>query len=119
MRENIIKGTLILSITSIIIRLIGFVFRIYLANTIGAEGIGLYQLIMAFYMLSITFATSGISLASSRIVAEELAKNKLGNVRKAFKMSIALSLITSGIATAVLFFVATLLINRSSSPLGI
>lgn len=103
-RENIIKGTLILSITSIIIRLIGFVFRIYLANTIGAEGIGLYQLIMAFYMLSITFATSGISLASSRIVAEELAKNKLGNVRKAFKMSIALSLITSGIATAVLFF---------------
>ncbi len=104
MRENIIKGTLILSITSIIIRLIGFVFRIYLANTIGAEGIGLYQLIMAFYMLSITFATSGISLASSRIVAEELAKNKLGNVRKAFKMSIALSLITSGIATAVLFF---------------
>lgn len=104
MKENIIKGTLILSITSIIIRSIGFVFRIYLANTIGAEGIGLYQLIMAFYMLSITFATSGISLAVSRIVAEEMAKNKQQNVKKALRISILLSLITSGIATVILFF---------------
>lgn len=104
MKENIIKGTLILSITSIIIRSIGFVFRIYLANAIGAEGIGLYQLIMAFYMLSITFATSGISLAVSRIVAEEIAKNKQKNVKKALRISIILSLITSGIATVILFF---------------
>jgi stage V sporulation protein B len=103
-RENIIKGTLILSITSIIIRSIGFVFRIYLANTIGAEGIGLYQLIMAFYMLTITLATSGIGVAVSRIVAEEIAKNKPQNVKKALRMSIVLSLITSGLATLILFF---------------
>lgn len=104
MKENIIRGTLILSITSIIIRLIGFVFRIYLANSIGAEGIGLYQLIMAFYMLTITFANSGISLASSRIIAEETAKNKNKNVKRALKTALTLSLLTSGIAAAVLFF---------------
>lgn len=104
MKENIIKGTLILTITSIIIRSIGFVFRIYLANTIGAEGIGLYQLIMAFYMLSITFATSGIGIAVTRIVAEEIAKNKRQNAKKALRMSIVLSLITSGIGALILFF---------------
>ncbi len=104
MKENIIKGTLILTVTSIIIRLIGFVFRIYLANTIGAEGIGLYQLIMAFYMLSITLATSGIGVAVTRIVAEEAAKKKPQNVKKVLRMSILISLITSGLATLILFF---------------
>lgn len=104
MKENIIKGTIILTITTIIIRTIGFVFRIYLANTIGAEGIGLYQLIMAFYMLTITLATSGISVAVSRIVAEEIAKNKFQNAKKALRVSLLISLVTSGIATLVLFF---------------
>jgi len=104
LKENIIKGTIILTITTIIIRTIGFVFRIYLANAIGAEGIGLYQLIMAFYMLTVTLATSGISVAVSRIVAEEIAKNKYQNAKKALKLSLIISLITSGIATVVLFF---------------
>lgn len=104
LKENIIKGTIILSITSIIIRSIGFVFRIYLANAIGAEGMGLYQLIMAFYMLTITFATSGISLAVSRIIAEEMAKNKYQNVKKALRLSLMISLVTSSIATVILFF---------------
>ena len=72
-KENVILGTLILSASSIFVRLIGFVFRIYLSNTLGAEGIGLYSLIMSLYALCATIATSGISTAVSKLVAEQLA----------------------------------------------
>ena len=46
-------------------------FRVYMSGKIGAEGMGLYQLIFSIYVLASTFATSGISTAVTRLVAEE------------------------------------------------
>ena len=71
------KGALIVLFASIITRILGFFFRVFLANNLGAQGMGVYQLIMSLYMLVVTFATSGVSFAVSRIVAENMAiKNK-------------------------------------------
>ena len=44
-KSTIIKGTLILTIAGFLTRIIGFLFRIFLNNKIGAEGLGIYQLI--------------------------------------------------------------------------
>lgn len=46
-------------------------FQVYLAGRIGASGIGLFELISSVNMVAITFATSGIRLAATRLVAEE------------------------------------------------
>ena len=48
-KENLIYSTLILTIASIITRIIGMVFRVYLSNQIGAVGMGLYQMIISVY----------------------------------------------------------------------
>ena len=66
-KKSIIVGTLILTIANTVVRLVGMLFRIYLANTLGAEGMGLYQLILSIYMLMVTLATSGIRIAVSRL----------------------------------------------------
>jgi alkylation response protein AidB-like acyl-CoA dehydrogenase len=47
-----------------------FVYRIALSRLIGAEGMGLFQLIFPFYSLSLTIAASGICVAVSRLSAE-------------------------------------------------
>ena len=72
-KGSIIKGTLILTVATSIVKIVGMLFRIYLANVLGAEGIGLYQLMLSFYMLMVTLATSGIRIAVSRLISEELA----------------------------------------------
>lgn len=104
MKNNIVRGTIILTATTIVIRLIGFIFRIYLANVIGAEGMGLYQLLLSFYMLTVTFAISGISVAVSRLTAEQISKHNIQNAKKVLHNSIIICLITSGIATLILYF---------------
>ena len=76
-KKKFFKGALIVLLASIITRILGFLFRVFLANNLGAQGMGVYQLIMSLYMLVVTFATSGVSFAVSRIVSENMAiKNK-------------------------------------------
>ena len=57
------KNAAILTITSLIVRTVGIFFRIWLTGKIGAEGIGLYQVVFSVYVLATTFATSGICTA--------------------------------------------------------
>lgn len=44
----LLTGTLLLTISGLISRIIGFFYRIFLSQTIGAEGVGIYQLIFHF-----------------------------------------------------------------------
>ena len=49
-------------------------FRIVLAAYLGSEGMGLYQLILALYMVFVSFATAGVNVASARLAAQSLAR---------------------------------------------
>lgn len=70
--KTFIKNAAIMTITALILRTIGIFFRIYMSNKIGAEGMGLYQLIFSIYVLGSTFATAGISTAVTRMITDEL-----------------------------------------------
>ena len=76
-KYTIIKGTLILTIAGLITRLIGFFYKIYLSNTLGAEKLGLYQLVFPIYGICFTLFASGIQTAISKLVAEENGKQLL------------------------------------------
>lgn len=105
-RESIIWGTLILTVATTIVRIVGMLFRIYLANTLGAEGIGLYQLILSIYMLMVTLATSGIRVAVSRLISEELAIRNYSNAKKVLNQSVMLSLFTGFASAFILYYFA-------------
>lgn len=105
-KESIILGTLILTVATTIVRVVGMLFRIYLANTLGAEGIGLYQLILSIYMLMVTLATSGIRVAVSRLISEELALRNYNNAKRVLNQSVVLSLFTGFVSAFLLYFFA-------------
>lgn len=103
MKKNLVIGALILTAAGVITRILGFVFRIYMSNLIGSEGMGLYQLIIPLYMLAGTLSTSGISVAISKLIAEENAKKQLGNVKKILKASLFLTGTIGGMVGLFLF----------------
>lgn len=77
-KNPIVRGTVILTIGSTITRIIGFFFRIFLSHTIGAEGIGIYQLIFPVQLICYALCTSGFELAISRLVAMNQRKQDVG-----------------------------------------
>ena len=83
-----IKNAAILTITAFILRGLGIVLRVYLSKKIGAEGMGLYQLILSVYMLAATFATAGVSTAAIQVVNDEITKGTKQTVLKAFKKTL-------------------------------
>jgi stage V sporulation protein B len=99
MKNVILRGTLLLTIAGVISRIMGFFYRIFLANTIGAEGMGIYQLIFPVYSVCFSLCASGIETAISKLTAEKLAvgkpSNALGILKSGSLLTLSLSLICS------------------------
>lgn len=70
MKNPLVLGTFLLTASGVLSRIIGFFYRIFLSHTIGAEGIGIYQLIFPLLALCSSFTTAGIQTAISKFVAE-------------------------------------------------
>ena len=69
LRNKLIQGTLILTATGFITRIIGFVYRIFLANILGTNLLGVYQLVFPVYGICFTIYGAGIQTAISQLIA--------------------------------------------------
>lgn len=89
LKSNIIKGTLILSCASILSRIIGFIYRIYLADILGEQLLGTYQLIFPIYVLCFTIYGAGMQSAISQVVATLMGKNNTHSKDDSLKGSVS------------------------------
>jgi len=93
MQKNMtyLQGAFILTIANLLTGILSFVYRIFLSKSIGAEGMGVYQLIIPLYMLFITLVSGGLATSISKLVAENKAKGNNFNVLKIIKVSIIMA----------------------------
>ena len=95
MKQKLILGTALLTFSGLFCRLIGFFYRVFLARVIGAEGMGIYQLVVPVYHLSYAICTAGIQTALSRLVAAAIAKKEYTKAMLTFITGTALSFFIS------------------------
>lgn len=69
-KNPLIAGTLLMTGSGAVSRIIGFFYRIFLSHTIGAQGVGIYQLIFPVFALGVAFCGAGIQTAVSKYTAE-------------------------------------------------
>lgn len=86
-------------------------FNIYISNKIGQEALGIFQLIMSVYLFAITFACSGINIAVTKIIAEELAIGNKTSIKKITSKCICISFITGILASIVLLLFADVVVK--------
>lgn len=108
-RSRFVRNALILTVTSLLLRTIGIFFRIYLSNQIGAEGMGLYQLVISIYVLGSTFATAGICTAVTRMITDELVCGTKKSVLHILRRAIALSILIGIVSSVIIFFASDFL----------
>ena len=102
-KHLLLKGTLLLTGAGFITKIIGFIYRIFLSQTIGAEGMGIYQLIFPIHTLCFALSVGGIQTAISRFTAARAALKDEQGARDIFVLSGALSTAIALIVSAALY----------------
>lgn len=100
------KNAIILTATAILLRAIGIFFRVYVSNAIGAEGMGLHQLIFSVYTFTSALASSGIGIATTRLVSEHIGFGGKSAVKKILSRALGISLTLGIFSCALMYFCA-------------
>lgn len=76
-RRNVyLQNAMLLTASGLVLRMLGMGFRVVLSAYLGGEGMGLYQLILAVYMVFVSLATAGMNVAATRLAAQSLARGQ-------------------------------------------
>ena len=110
--KKFLKGTLILTASSMVVKVIGSVNWIILSRILGGEGIGLYQMGFPIYLMAITVSSAGIPVAISIITAEKVAENDFFGAKRVFNVSLRLLFISGLVFSSALWFGAGWLIEN-------
>ncbi len=102
--RKLLKNTVLMTVFSVLMRIIGLSFQVFISKSIGAEGIGLFQLVMSVNGLAITVATSGVRFAVTRLVAEVIGEGKHNDVRRVVNCCFGYAAVFGIISFVLVFF---------------
>lgn len=110
-KSSFITGTLLLTLAGVLTRIIGFFYRIFLSRIIGAEGLGIYQLISPVMALGFAITAAGIQTSISRFVSTEIGRKNPTGAKLYLFTGLFLSLFLSAITSIFIWkwapFIAT------------
>lgn len=89
-KKGFISGALVLMLFGFLSKIVGAIYRIPLTGIIGAEGMGLYQMVFPLYTLMLTISSSGLPSSISKLISENVAKNNYKQADRVLKVSFIL-----------------------------
>lgn len=102
-KSTFLTGTLLLTLAGVLTRMIGFFYRIFLSRTIGAEGLGIYQLISPVTALGFAVTAAGIQTSISKFVSMEIGRKNPAGAGVYFSIGLGLSLVLSALTGCLIY----------------
>ena len=105
-KETIVKGIIVLLFSQVLIKIIGLIYKLYLTNRegFGDEGNAIYSAGFQIYALLLTFSSTGVPTAISKLVSERLAIGDNKGAHRIFKIAFFTFAIFGIAGTILLFF---------------
>ena len=119
--QNYMHGAAILTIGVIIMKLLGFIYKIPLGNILGDEGYSMFLSAYNIYNVFFALATAGLPVALSRLVAEADANGRARQEEKTFRVARRTFFVIGLVFALILFLLpdwlaATYLENPDAAP---
>jgi O-antigen/teichoic acid export membrane protein len=109
MSSKLIRGTFILTLGTIISKVLGLLYVIPFYQIVGSEGTALYQYSYIPYTIFISIATAGVPLAVSKFISKYNALEEYAVGRRLFKSGLIMMLLTGIISFLILYLSAPLI----------
>ena len=104
--QSLLNGALVLSIATIVIKVIGVIYKIPLSNMIGTVGRGLFDSAYSLYVPVYTVAMAGLPVAISNMVSKAMALGRYRDVKVIHKVAKRLFLLVGIVGTTAMFILA-------------
>lgn len=114
----VLQGS-ILAAAAIVSRIIGFIYRIPLANMLTDVGNGYYGNASNIYALFLMISTFGFPLAISKLISERLQEKKYHEAQEIFRAAMILAIILGLVSAIALWFLAIPLSQLMGSKLNL
>ena len=101
---RMISGVMLLTVSTLICKIIGLLFKIPIINIVGIDGMAYFSSAYNIYMLMNSIAAAGLPVALSILVSRNRARGNYSNLTKIFNISMCLFLALGLAGTAVLYF---------------
>lgn len=102
-QASFITQGIILAAASVIVRLIGLIYRIPLANTIGDDGLGAYSNAFEVYNIALLLSTYSIPTAISKLISEREDKKEYSNSFHLLQVGMVFAIVLGFLASLLLF----------------
>lgn len=101
--RSILQNTAFLTLANLVLRLVSLLYQIYLAEIIGAAGMGKLQLVLTAAGFAMTLGSAGVRVASMNLTAQEWGKGSPAGMKKAISCCLVYSLLFSTLSGALLW----------------
>ncbi|MBQ8337961.1 MAG: polysaccharide biosynthesis protein [Oscillospiraceae bacterium] len=110
--QSFLEGALILALATIIVKLIGAVFKIPIGNLLKEEGFAYFNVAYQMFTPLYSLAMAGLPVAVARMVSENATQGNYRDVRKILRISTAAFTVTGAIGSLIMILGAGIYANK-------
>jgi len=105
-KKTFLSGVLLLSISTLLVKLIGLIYKIPMLTYLGSEGMGYFNSAYEIYALFCVIATAGLPVALSVLISQAIAKGEAWRVWRIYRAAMTVFLWLGIFGTAVMIVFA-------------
>jgi len=121
-RQSLLNGAIVLAVSTVVVHLIGMLYKIPLTALIGEVGRGYFNAAYDIYTPLYAVSMAGLPVAVSKLVSQNVALHRYRDARMIFRVAFRLFVITGILGTGLLLLLSypySLLIGNPKSLLCI
>jgi len=104
-KKSFLSGVLLLSLSTVLVKIVGFIYKIPMLSYLGSVGMGYFHSAYEIYAMFCVIATAGLPVALSLLISAALAREDRERVRRIFQIGIkvffAVGILGSGVMIAL------------------
>lgn len=115
--QTFLQGAFVLVVATLVVKLIGALFKIPLQWLIGDDGMGIFNVAYQFYSTMLVVSTAGVPAALSKMVAESVARGREKEARHVVRLAAVVFIALGAVCAVVLFAGAHFITELIGNPL--
>ncbi|MDR3091778.1 MAG: polysaccharide biosynthesis protein [Clostridiales bacterium] len=114
--QSFVKQAALLASAALLVRVIGFIYKLPLTNMIGDAGQGIYAAGYQVYNFLLILSSAGLPAAISKMVSERIALKQYGNAHRVFRISLAAAAAAGAFFSILLWALSAHIANAVKNP---